>query len=251
MPFLSLLAFPLFVWLFCSAAAADPILPPNAPQPRVWSGVILATNQPHPQDAPERVRKYAGKLKKIFGYNQFELVGESSDRMDDPNEHWLVPSKDFRLSVRSIPGSPTERRHAKIILFEGRHRVAEFETHLNPESPLFIRGPLYAHGQLVIVVHADAYDELAHSPHPALVANPLLGVPVNRERLASPPVIIVPRGVVPPPPVRIVAPYPAYPVQRFGPPYPVGPGSYPVGPYPNGPYPGAVRTGEPVRVVAP
>ncbi len=100
------------------------------------------------------MRRYAGKLKNIFGYNQYELIGESSAKMDDPDERWLAPSKDFSLSVQRDDGPGLRHSPTKIALFQGKHRVAEFDTHLSSGSPLFIRGPFYAGGQLVIVVHA-------------------------------------------------------------------------------------------------
>jgi hypothetical protein len=169
MPLLSLLAFGLLCWFSTTATAA--VAGPSPQPSRIWSGLVLATNPAHPSQVPEGLRKYAEKLKNIFGYNQFELVGESSEKMDDPGERWLIPSKDFCLSVkqRSQPGGNYE-----IALFQNRRRLAAFETHLNPRSPLFIRGPLYAGGQLVIVLHVldPAEPPVREMRTPLLAANP-------------------------------------------------------------------------------
>ena len=136
-----------------------------APSPapsRIWSGLVFASSDSHPAQPPEHLRRYAGKLKDIFGYNQFQLVGEYSDRADAPNERLLTPGKDFALSVKSVPEAGG--RHARVVLFQNHRRIAEFETHLSPDSPLFIRGPFYARGQLVIVLHIVDPSELAASP---------------------------------------------------------------------------------------
>jgi len=164
MPLLTLLAFCL-LWLSCSgdALAGEPS-PAMFPRRAIWSGLVLATNDAHPAEAPAKLRKYADKLRNIFGYNQFELVGEASDKMDDPYERWLIPSKDFYLRVRNHM-EPGQRRRMKIALFQNRHQLAEFETHLTPESPLFIRGPLYARGQLVIVLHVVGPAETPERAH--------------------------------------------------------------------------------------
>jgi hypothetical protein len=194
MPLLSLLAFCLLAWLSCTAAAgaADSSPPPS---PRIWSGVVLATNGAHPGQAPERLRKYAGKLKNIFGYNQYELIGESSARIDDPKERWLVPSKDFSLSVQSHYEAGVRRPPTRITLFQGSHRVAEFEANLTSGRPLFIRGPFYARGQLVIVVHVRDSSEIPFAREglrPAFIASPnlppgVVTLPRDKERPNIPP----------------------------------------------------------------
>lgn len=163
------------LWLSCTglARAGEPSPPP--PTPRIWSGLILATNDVHPSEAPARLRKFADKLKNIFGYNQFELIGEYSEKMGDPDERWLIPSKDFYLSVKSHTGAGGHYP-MKIVLFQNRRRLAEFETRLSPESPLFIRGPLYARGQLVIVLHVvDPSDISAGRVLAPLPPHPVVG----------------------------------------------------------------------------
>jgi hypothetical protein len=120
----------------------------------IWTGLVLATNDPHPAEAPSQLRRFAGKLRNIFGYNQFELIGENSEKMEVPSERWLIPSKEFYLNVKTHP-EPGQKLPDTIILFQNRRRLAEFETHLTADSPLFIRGPQYARGQLVIVVHVS------------------------------------------------------------------------------------------------
>jgi hypothetical protein len=147
-----------------SARAGD--LPSPSPTtgilfPRtIWSGLVLATNDSHPAAAPAQLRNYSRQLKNIFGYNQLELVGENSQKMDDPYERWLVPSKDFSLSV-NIHNQPGQNYPMKIVLFQGRKKLAEFEPHMSPDSPLFIRGPMYAKGQLVIVLHVITPGDIA------------------------------------------------------------------------------------------
>ena len=123
-----------------------------AGEPAIWSGLLLATNEDHPKDSPPELRKYQEKLDNIFGYNQFELVGEQTRKMRDSAEHWLVPSKDFCLHVDTHAGPSGAAYRMKLELFEDTHLLAEFETRLGANSPLFIRGPLYAGGQLIIVL---------------------------------------------------------------------------------------------------
>jgi hypothetical protein len=205
MPHVSLLTFATFCWLSCALTLRAGEPSPTPQHPRIWSGLILATNGAHPGEPPEHLRKVAGKLRNIFGYNQFEVIGESSQRMDDANERWLIPSKDFYMSVRS-PNGLGPKNQTQIILFQNRRRLAELEAHLGPDSPLFIRGPQYAHGQLVIVVRvADPSEFPERLPGTAML--PLRQMPV----FAATPSRVQQHVVVAPPPPNAV------PVQKFNP----------------------------------
>jgi hypothetical protein len=237
MPLFSLLAFGLLCWLSCaSCEAAGPGAEASPPPHAIWSGLVFATNDPHPTQAPERLRQFAQKLKNIFGYNQFELVGEYAEKMGDPFERWLIPSKDFSLSVKTH-NEPGQRYRTRIVLFQNRQRLAEFETHLNPDSPLFIRGPQYAGGQLVIVLHeVDASQVPVHTPRPVVgtvIATPVIpGAEVSpgrekansatdaAEEVPKEPFYPTPAGHIGPEPVERAAPVPA---DHFGP----GPADHP------------------------
>jgi hypothetical protein len=143
------------------AIAGGPPLPAVARvTPVIWSGLVLATNDPHPAAVPSHLEKYGDKLKNVFGYNQLELIGEYAEKMDDRNERWLIPSKDFSLSVKAEDNSGG-KYPMKIALFQNQRRLAQFDTRLSAESPLFIRGPQYGGGQLIIVLHVMEPDVMA------------------------------------------------------------------------------------------
>lgn len=142
----------LVLLLWWTGAAGTVSAAPPAPEPAIWSGLLLATNEDHPKELPQGLKKYQKKLGNIFGYNQFDLVGQQTRKMHDSGrEHWLVPSKDFCLYVDTHTAAESAYQ-MKLQLFQNTRRLAEFETRLGPDSPLFIRGPLYAGGQLIIVL---------------------------------------------------------------------------------------------------
>ena len=127
--------------------------PSMANDETVWSGLVLATKAEHPKEPPVEIVKFKTKLESIFGYNQFELIGQHTEVMNDPNEQWLIPSKDFCLRVMSMTKGK-DGYSFKLRLFEQKKMLADFETKLEPQSPLFIRGPLYGGGQLIIILLA-------------------------------------------------------------------------------------------------
>lgn len=130
------------LFLRASAPAADPT---------VWSALLLGTWEDHPKEPPAELRKFNTKLENVFGYNQFELIGQHAEVMDDPRERWLIPSRNFCLSVQTKTGARTGYL-LKMELFEDQQMLTHFEANLGAQSPLFIRGPLYAGGQLIIIM---------------------------------------------------------------------------------------------------
>jgi hypothetical protein len=134
-----------------------PTATPHA-QDKVWSGLILATNAADPKDPPAELRDFAVRLKRIFGYNQFELAGSAANAIDDDGESWLVPSKNFRLSVRARRATSKEARGGYLLnlkLFQDERPIVDTEAKLAPGSPLFIRGPACGKGHLLIVLQVQ------------------------------------------------------------------------------------------------
>ena len=171
-------ALPLLTLLLLALHFAAPQQTRAADFPSVWSALVLATNEDQPKSPPHELAHFVPKLEKIFGYNQFELIGQHTEKMDDPNECWLIPSKDFflRVDTKTIAGKDAEKIGEKekektekadkadkgkekektyvlkLALFQDTKQLLEFETKLASQSPLFIRGPMYAGGQLIIVL---------------------------------------------------------------------------------------------------
>ena len=65
----------------------------------VWSGLVIAENAAQPQPIPPELTRIEGSLKKFFGYNQFEVIGQSQKTLKTGQEDWLATSKFFGLHV--------------------------------------------------------------------------------------------------------------------------------------------------------
>ena len=119
---------------------------------------MLATNVPAPHDPPAELREFAARLKRIFGYNQFQLAGSAANVIDDDGEKWLVPSRNFSLSVRARRATSKEARGGYLLnlqLFQNQRPLVDTEAKLAPGSPLFIRGPACGAGHLIIVLQVQ------------------------------------------------------------------------------------------------
>lgn len=141
-----------------SVTSPVPVLRATTAADKIWSAVVLATNSPSPKEAPAELREFAPRLKKVFGYSQFELIGAAAEKIEEQNESWLVPSQSFWLSVKARRAMAKEARGGYLLnlqLFHDKRPLLETEAKLAPGSPLFIRGPLYGNGQLIIVLQVQ------------------------------------------------------------------------------------------------
>ena len=127
---------------FLQAAAED----------KVWSAVVLASNarkgQP-PAAVPAELAPFAAKLSKFFGCDQFEILGSATKAMDGQTERWLVPTQNFWVGARATREHGGYRLNMEF--FHDKRRLLEAEAKLGPKSPIFIRGPMHARGQLIVV----------------------------------------------------------------------------------------------------
>jgi hypothetical protein len=131
---------------------------PPIKEDRIWSAVIVATSPETPKEPPTELREFAARLKRVFGYTQYELAGSATEEIDELTENWLVPSPLFPLSVRARRTTSKEARGGYLLnlqLFQEKHLVVDSEVKLAPGSPLFIRGPQYGKGQVIIVLQVQ------------------------------------------------------------------------------------------------
>ena len=122
---------------------------------KIWTAVVLATNAASPKEAPAELRDSLPKLKRVFGYNQFEVIGSATDKIADGSELKLAPTKSFWIQAKARRSTSKEARGGYLLslqLFQEQRQLVDTETRLAPGSPLFIRGPEYGKGQIVFAL---------------------------------------------------------------------------------------------------
>ena len=124
---------------------------------RIWSGVIMATNPEIPKPIPKELRPFEASLKRMFGYNQFVIVGTATEPIDE-EEHWLLPVHSFSLDVTARRDASKDRDGylLKIHLFQAKREIMTAEARLSPTSPpILIRGPECGKGELIIILRVE------------------------------------------------------------------------------------------------
>jgi len=137
----------------------------------VWSGLVIAENVPQPAPIPPELTKLEQTLKDLFGYNQFELIGQSDKTLKTGEEDWLANSKYFGLHV-DARGENDAGYTLNLKLYKENEVLLETDANLSKSSPLVIKGPQVGSGQLLLVLVVKD-DEAVHRRRHAEPANPL------------------------------------------------------------------------------
>ena len=117
----------------------------------VWSGFVIADNVSQPQPIPSELTRIEGLLKKFFGYNQFQVIGQSQKTLKTGQEDWLATSKFFGLHV-DARGETQGGYVLNLKLYKEKELLLETEAKLSKRSPLVIKGPQIGGGQLLLVL---------------------------------------------------------------------------------------------------
>lgn len=116
----------------------------------VWSGIVIATNSAKPEPAPAELRGIESTLKRLFGYNQFKLIGQARAALRKGDENWMAQSKYFSLHVDS-QGASGSGYLLNLQLFQEKKLLLETEAKLT-RRPLVIKGPQIGSGQMLLLL---------------------------------------------------------------------------------------------------
>ena len=137
----------------------------------VWSGLVIAENVPEPAAIPPELTKFEQTLKDLFGYNQFEVIGQSNKTLKTGDEDWLAASKYFSLHC-DARGESDAGYALNLKLYKEKDVLLETDANLSRSSPLVIKGPQVGNGQLLLVLVVKD-DEQIHRRRRAEPANPI------------------------------------------------------------------------------
>jgi hypothetical protein len=141
--------------------------------PSVWSALVIAQNVPQPAPIPPELSQLEPTLKDLFGYNQFELIGQSTKSLKTGQEDWLANSKYFGLHV-DARGENESGYALNLKLYKEKDVMLETDATLSKSSPLVIKGPQVGSGELLLVLMVKAEEQpQAHRRRHAEPANPI------------------------------------------------------------------------------
>jgi len=141
----------LFVIALLALAMSAGSIPKAFGAQTVWSGLVIAENVDKPAAIPPELTRIEQTLKNLFGYNQFQVIGQSRKTLKTGEEDWLAASKYFALHV-DARGEHAGGYVLNLKLYKEQELLLEWDTKLNQQSPLVIKGPQVGGGQLLLVL---------------------------------------------------------------------------------------------------
>lgn len=133
--------------LLCLLAA----MPAEAAGDRIWSALVLATRETPPKPVPSALTEAAPVLQKVFGYDSFYLMGQKKRDIAANVETWLVPSDELFFKVTLLKQEETHYL-VRIELYQEKKLLLSTEAKLARDAPLYIRGPQWGKGQLILLL---------------------------------------------------------------------------------------------------
>ena len=137
---------------------------------RLWSAVLVASNVAQPKDPPAELLPVIPRLKRVFGYNQFEVLGTDVKPVSDGAGISPVPTKNFWMNIKARRTSVKQARGGYVLnleLYQDERPLVDTIAVIAPESPLFFRGPMHARGQILIVL--QIVPEPINQPSPGAI----------------------------------------------------------------------------------
>ena len=121
---------------------------------KVWVGLYLAENSlPPPATvlAPEKLHR---QLHEVFGFQNYGLVKAQEIELRNQWEQWFVPRRDFFLRVVPSRLTPDAPWLIDYEIYKDGFIVAKGKYEPRVGTPLFINGPDFNQGRLILVLDA-------------------------------------------------------------------------------------------------
>jgi hypothetical protein len=122
----------------------------------VWGCLLYASNEraaeKTPAQIPARIRNYDERLEKLLGYASIQTLGQGQTRVEPSNSGSIVFHGNIRIELTGLTPQAGDHFLVGLRLFHGDHQLIETQAKVTRGSPLFIRGPLWREGQLVVAV---------------------------------------------------------------------------------------------------
>jgi hypothetical protein len=126
----------------------------------VWGCLLYASNDRAAEKVqaqaqtpiPARIREYDERLEKLLGYASIQTLGQGETVIEPNRPSSIVFHGNIRVELTGLTRQPGEHFLVVLRLFQNDHQLIETQANVTRGSPLFIRGPLWRSGQLVVAV---------------------------------------------------------------------------------------------------
>ncbi len=119
---------------------------------KVWVGLYLAENEPPRPGAVVAPEGMHHQLHEVFGFKHYELIQAQEVELRHEWEQWFVPRTDFFIRVVPLRKEEDRPRLIEYEIYKDGFIVAKGLYEPREGTPLFINGPDFHQGRLILVL---------------------------------------------------------------------------------------------------
>ncbi len=123
----------------------------------VW--LYLAQNSAPPAGAKVAPESLHHRLRDVFGFAHYQLMKRQEFTLRGPNPQWFMPLQDFFLRLQLIPGQDDAPELVEYAIYKDGFIVAKGKFEPREDAPLFINGPDFQQGRLILVLKPEPGDD--------------------------------------------------------------------------------------------
>jgi hypothetical protein len=117
-----------------------------------WGCLLYASNVGNAFVLPSRLAGYDSPLRRSLGYSNYRVIAQREIAVENQALNLLVSAGDVHVLLTSLSLAPDGKYLIDLLFVEGTKQVMETQAKVGQGSPLFIRGPDWRDGQIIIVV---------------------------------------------------------------------------------------------------
>jgi hypothetical protein len=114
--------------------------------------LLYASNAEKAFELPEYLTAYGAPLRRSLGYSNFRVISQREIAIENQAANLLVSAGDIQVVLTRALLAPDGKYLVGLLFVEGTNQVMETQAKVGQGSPLFIRGPNWREGQIIIVV---------------------------------------------------------------------------------------------------
>ena len=119
---------------------------------QVWSCLLFASNAGKSLELPSRLTGYDARLRHGLGYSSYRVIAQRETAVEDQRDNLLVAAGDIQVVLTNLSRAADGKYLVGLLFLQGTQQVMETQARVGQGSPLFIRGPDWRDGQIIIVV---------------------------------------------------------------------------------------------------
>jgi hypothetical protein len=127
------------------------VSPGQAP-PVIWGCLLYASNSPSPAQAPDRINPFDKTLEEETGFKSLQRVGQNQTVMVAGRDGILTFPGELRVTITNLSQERDGRLLVGLQVYQGNKELLLTQARLREGVPLFIRGPAWRQGELIIAV---------------------------------------------------------------------------------------------------